>query len=314
VVVGQRVHEQDLTADWLEREGEHVHHLELPMEYSTQDIRPSQLEPCWVLGDKVHDPRTKDGELLAPQRFDRPTVEQLKVNLGAYAFSAQYAQRPSPRAGMVLNPAWFIDRPADFELGACDVVQAWDLNYSASDASDWTVAVTAAVEREGLGRIHILDVFAQHLGEERHEVALSEHIDIWRPLLVGIEKRAYEHQGATRDLVRRIERLIEHKRCYIEPVEADADKISRAQIIVGRAKSGHLSVDRKASWWHALSNEMARFPRSSHDDRVDALAYVVRLAVERLINIRALQLAMSGSVPVRQRGELVGGHRRAWDE
>jgi len=313
VVVGQRVHEEDLTADWLEREGARIHHIELPMEFDPDHTRPSQLEPCAFSG-KPHEIRTASAQLLSPQRFSAERIEQLKIDLGPYAYSSQYDQRPSPRAGLVLNPGWFVDRPSDLDLEACDIVQAWDLNYSEKDSSDWTVAVTVAVDRNPqLPMIHVLDVYAEHLGEQRHDIALAEYIDIWRPLLVGIEKRAYEHQGATRDLVRNIERLTQHKRCHIEGVEADADKIARAMIITGRAKAGHISVDRKAPWWHALSSEMSRFPRSAHDDRVDALAYVVRLAVERLANVRAMLIAMSGPVAVRHSGALVGGNRK-WRE
>jgi hypothetical protein len=147
VVIGQRVHEEDLTSDWLEREGEHIHHVELAMEFQAEQVRASQTEPCEITGEP-HEWRTEPGELLAHQRFPAESIERLKVDLGPYAYAAQFDQRPTPRAGMVLNPAWFIDRPPDLDLDECDIVQAWDLNYSESDDSDWTVAVTAAVERD----------------------------------------------------------------------------------------------------------------------------------------------------------------------
>jgi hypothetical protein len=132
-------------------------------------------------------------------------------------------------------------------------------------------------------------------------------------VLIGIEKRAYERQGATKDLIRGVQRLLvgRHEECSIEAVEADADEVSRSLIIAGRAKAGLISVDRSAPWWHALSSEMSRFPRSSHDDRIDALGYLVRLAVERLTKVRALRLLMSQPVAVRQRAELTGGWRAA---
>jgi len=318
VVVGQRVHEEDLTADWLGREGDHIHHLELPMEFSPDGRRASQLQPCPLSGE-LHDPRTTEGELLAPERFPVERVARLKVDLGPYAFSAQYDQRPSPRAGMVLNPAWLVDRPEEADLDACDIIQAWDLNYSEKDSSDWTVAITAAVERHDSDNlppmIHLLDVYAEHLAEERHDLALAEYIAFWQPMLIGIEKRAYERQGATRDLVRNIERQLRGRweRCHIEPIEVDTDKVSRAMIIVGRAKAGRISVDRRAPWWHALSNEMSRFPRSSHDDRVDALAHLVGLAATRLASVRALLIITSEATAVRHHGALVGGTgNRSW--
>ena len=316
VVVGQRVHEEDLTADWLEREGARIHHIELPMEYDPLHARPSQLEAC-ALDQHLHDRRAEaaaniDPILLSPSRFSKDTVEQLKVDLGPYAYSAQYDQRPSPRAGMLLNPAWFLDRPEHLDLSQMDVICAFDLNYSDKDASDWTVGVTAAVERDGRFPIlHILDVYAAHLAELRHEVELASYLKEWRPMLVGIERRAFEKQGATQDLLRALQARVDWSPCHMEPVEADTDKLSRALIIAGRAKAGLISVDRSAPWWHALSVELSRFPRSAHDDRVDALAYCVRLAVERLQKTRAFLTLLSTPVPFRVVGKTSGGLRHA---
>ena len=44
VVVGQRVHEEDLTADWLARESERIHHIDLQMEHDPQVMVARQLE------------------------------------------------------------------------------------------------------------------------------------------------------------------------------------------------------------------------------------------------------------------------------
>jgi phage terminase large subunit-like protein len=126
---------------------------------------------------------------------------------------------------------------------------------------------------------------------------------------VGIEKRAFEKQGATQDLVRSLQASLDFSPCHIEPVEADSDKLSRAMIIAGRAKAGLITVDRTAPWWHQLSVEMSRFPRSQHDDRVDALAYTVRLAVQRLQKVRAMILLMTQPVPFRVAGQTSGGYR-----
>lgn len=299
VVVGQRVHEEDVTADWLEREGDVIHHIDLPMEFDVETATERQAEPCSLTG-YPHDPRHEDGALLAPERFPAERIERLKIDLGPYAYSAQYQQRPTPRAGMVLNPAWFIDRPADVDLTQCDVIQAWDLNYSEKDASDWTIGITAAVERNPtLPRMHILDVYAKHLAEERHDTELAAYMLVWRPRLVGIERRAFEKQGATRDLVRALQRQLQGKLAVtIDAVEADTDKLSRAMIIPGRAKAGLISVDRRAEWWTALSAEMSKFPKSAHDDRIDALAHLVRLAVERLERVRSLAAAMRNPAPL----------------
>ena len=133
-------------------------------------------------------------------------------------------------------------------------------------------------------------------------------------MLVGIEKRAFEKQGATQELVRALQVGLNFSPCHIEPVEADTDKVSRAMIIAGRAKAGLITVDRNALWWHKLSTELSHFPRSAHDDRVDALAYTVRLAVQRLQKVRAMILLLTQPVNFRVAGGTTGGYRGSRDE
>jgi hypothetical protein len=59
---------------------------------------------------------------------------------------------------------------------------------------------------------------------------------------------------------------------------------------------------------------MSHFPRSAHDDRVDALAYCVRLAVQRLQKVRAMILLLSQPVNFRIAGHTSGGYRPGRDE
>jgi hypothetical protein len=84
-------------------------------------------------------------------------------------------------------------------------------------------------------------------------------------------------------------------------------------IIAGRAKAGLITVDRNAAWWHKLSTEMSHFPRSAHDDRVDALAYTVRLAVQRLLKVRTMILLLSAPVPFKVAGATSGGFNHSRD-
>ena len=175
---------------------------------------------------------------------------------------------------------------------------AFDLNYSDADTSDWTVGLLAAVERTPLlPRIHIIDAFREHLSEMRHVEHIGEWLMLWRPMLVGIEKRAFSHQGATRDLCRQLLGYCEERgfTLDIEPIEADANKLARAMIIPGRAKAGLITVDQRKPFWAILSRQMAQFPRSAHDDDVDALAHLVRLVVERLERLRGLGILLGNS-------------------
>jgi len=302
VMIGQRTHEEDATADWLSREHDDIHHIELRMEY---EVPPKQADSgddiapliCGLNG-KEHDPRKKDGDLLVADRYPRPVLERRKIELGPYAYAAQYQQSPTPRAGMVLDPGWIVQSPEGMDLSQYDLVMVWDLNYSSKDASDWTVGMLAAVQKvSDLPKIYIVGIYRDHLGEVQHDQVIAEQIVLYKPLLVGIERRAYEKQGATQDLVRRVMLRLDHAKVVtsIEPIEADVDKVSRAMIIPGRAKAGLICADKRAAWWTDFSRELSVFPRGSHDDQVDCLAHLVRLVVEKLTVVRSQRTLLGHS-------------------
>src|SRR5205807_1981113 len=88
------------------------------------------------VADDPHKVRQRDGELLWPAMVDQAETNALKTTkLGPYAYAGQYQQRPTPRAGMVLDPAQIGDLP-HLQAATVDILMAWDLNYSSKDASD----------------------------------------------------------------------------------------------------------------------------------------------------------------------------------
>lgn len=106
VLIGQRVHDEDVSAALLKDDLGYVH-LSIPMEYD-----PSRhcATEWW------EDPRTDYGELASPKRFPAHVVGQLKRTLGPYAWSAQYQQSPEPRGGGILKRDWWM--PYELPLGS----------------------------------------------------------------------------------------------------------------------------------------------------------------------------------------------------
>src|SRR6185312_3682217 len=89
VVIQQRGHEEDLSGHILETSGVQFDHLCLPMEY---DGRNKTTSIGW------QDWRTKDGELLWPERFGPEEVARLKSDLKSGA-AGQLQQLPAPESG-----------------------------------------------------------------------------------------------------------------------------------------------------------------------------------------------------------------------
>ena len=52
------------------------------------------------------------------------------------------------------------------------------------------------------------------------------------------------------------------------------DKIARARSIQARMRAHGVIFDKTADWYPAFEEELTRFPRDTHDDQVDAFAYL----------------------------------------
>jgi predicted phage terminase large subunit-like protein len=320
VIVMQRTHERDLSGHVLERGG--YHHLCLPARYEPRIVSaphsavltpPAMLTPPPAPHSRLPrtadiplsygsgargevsdpaphddcpvavDPRTEPGELLWPARFGEVELAQLERDLGPYAAAGQLQQRPVPRMGAIFNAQDVKPLPAGFETrrGQLNVVQFYDLAWSEKETADYTAGVTVGLDPR-TQELFILHVWRQRIGEERLDEALAEQIAQHGPALVGVELGAYR-QAATRDLVRRLNRLLSARRVatVITAVSVSTDKGFRAQLPAGRAQAGFVFGDKRATWWPAFETELLRFPRGAHDDQVDAYAGAVQLAIER---------------------------------
>jgi len=115
VGIMQRLHHRDLAGHIISR-GDFVL-LCLPMRYE-----PNRMATT-VLG--WNDPRTIEGELLAPAQFPEEKIRSLEKSLGAYGVAGQLQQRPQPRGGGLFKPQWFNRRNRTAPREAVRV-RAWD--------------------------------------------------------------------------------------------------------------------------------------------------------------------------------------------
>jgi len=134
IVIMQRLHEGDVAGEILSRDMGYVH-LNLPMEFESDRRCETRIG--------FRDPRTEDGELLNPGRFPRSVVEQLKRDMGEYAWSGQYQQRPVPREGGMFKLQWFAGRIVRTAPAGTVWVRHWDLAAS----KNATAAFTAGAVR-----------------------------------------------------------------------------------------------------------------------------------------------------------------------
>jgi predicted phage terminase large subunit-like protein len=62
--------------------------------------------------------------------------------------------------------------------------------------------------------------------------------------------------------------------CRIEEVTPVANKVQRAQSILGRMAMKKVQLPKSAHWTQGAVDELLKFPQSRHDDFVDTLAWI----------------------------------------
>lgn len=102
VIVGQRLHEDDLSGHVMAKMSEEgAHQYEML-------ILPARYEPKrFVSSIGLADPRRKDGALLWPERFDEKEMVATELDLGPRDAAGQLQQRPSPAGGAIFLREWF---------------------------------------------------------------------------------------------------------------------------------------------------------------------------------------------------------------
>ncbi|ACL61739.1 phage terminase large subunit [Methylobacterium nodulans] len=257
VVIMQRLHEDDISGTILKHNMGYVH-LCLPMEFE------AERRCVTTIGFK--DPRKRDGELLDPIRFPRTTVEQLRNDMGSYAYAGQYQQRPAPREGGLFKRHWFgIVRAAP---AGCEWVRSWDLAASEAKGSSQP-AYTAGLllGRAPDGTFYIADV-----RRDRVSAGKLERMIVNTAREDGEDVRISLPQDPGGAGKFQAQYLIGQLAGFIARATPESgDKETRALPVSAQAEAGNIVLV-VGPWNEAFLDEVSSFPSGSFKDQVDALS------------------------------------------
>ena len=302
VISGQRVHEADVTGDVLARELGYVH-LRLPMEYDKKRIVTS-------LG--WSDPRREVGELMWPARFPREAVEKLKEELGAYGYSAQYQQEPTPAKGAVFEAGWFrwytmphIPIDTDYVVSADLTIEAnkvtiippaFDEMLQSIDAAfKGKPGTGAAKSRPTPGQAKGSDYVVDEVWSRRQAefYLLEEARGQWE-----FPKTLEEIRAVSASFPKASKKLVEDKAngpaiiqslnteiggfIEIDPANLGGDLLARARAASPYVQAGNIYLPhpRIAPWVIEWLTEMVKFPRAPFDDRVASAVQAILILRE----------------------------------
>ncbi len=153
IIIMQRLHEEDVSGAAIANDLGYTH-LNLPMEYD-----PGRHCVTYYPSGRVlfEDPRTKDGELLFPDRFPKKVVDGYKASMGPYAYAGQMQQLPVPRGGGIFQWDWWQlwgnpddpDDPVFKRFPACEyIVASLDTAYTEETENDFSALSIWGVFRE----------------------------------------------------------------------------------------------------------------------------------------------------------------------
>lgn len=211
----------------------------------------------------------KFGEPLWPERFDLDFLNQAK-RLNPKGFSALYQGSPSPDDGDYFKREWLkFYTPSELPRNL-RIYVASDHAVSTDQERDATCLLPVGVDEED--NIWVLpDVWWRRADTE---TVVEGMIDLMRrrtPLMWWAESGHITKSIGPFLRKRMAERQIY---CAIDEVVPTKDKQTRAQSIRARMSMGKVFFPRFATWWGDAQDEILKFPSSSHDDFIDALAHI----------------------------------------
>jgi predicted phage terminase large subunit-like protein len=267
VIVGQRLHEDDLSGHLLAKGG--WTHVCLPLIAEEKTTLPigSRL---WV---------REQGSFLIPEMWNKDVLDSTRASIGEANFSAQYQQNPSAAVGELIRPdqIGLFDELPD---GVRRRTLSWDTAVKAGPNSSYTVCLVIAND----GRRHYVeDVLRARLDPVEMRDAALRLIEAYRPQTILVED-ASSGPGLAKMLDER------HHRCELRST-AGLSKEERLEQRLHMFAERRVLVKRGQPWTTEFVNELLRFPLGRHDDQVDALSQYLTWFAES----RATPLILMGT-------------------
>ncbi|MDQ7836023.1 MAG: phage terminase large subunit [Humidesulfovibrio sp.] len=250
VVVGQRVHENDLSGHLLEQGG--WVHLCLPAEYEGRRYVKTPLG--------FEDPRTKEGELLWPERFTGEALEKIKRKMHEAEYAGQFQQEPTPPGGGIFKWEWF---QSYTELPRFErIVDFWDTAQSVKDGAAYSVRERWGEAQNGYYLLHVL--------RERMDYPTLKQRIVDDYDAGGVDEVVVEDKSSGTSVIQDLQK--DTKVPVIPYVLGKDGKETRARAQASTVKGGNVWVPESAPWLPAFKNEVIMFPNGKFKDQVDVMA------------------------------------------
>ena len=256
VIITHRVHEDDLIGRLTENDDHDWKVITFPA-IATDPV-------TYQIGDDEFHERQVN-EVIDPTREDLNDLRRIERDSGSLVFMPIYQQQPTPREGNIIKRSWlkYCETVPTNSLGGA-IIQSWDTASEAGELNDYSVCVTAKVNR---GRLILLNTFRRKmdfptLHREAHRLAVEYDANF-----VLIEKAA-SGSALRQQLRAKLE-------ASVRAVIPRGDKIMRLVSVSYLIENGKVFIPKDAIWRGDFEKELLTFPNGKHDDQVDALSQLL---------------------------------------
>lgn len=308
VVIGQRVHEEDISGHLLAT-GQFTH-VCIPMEYEhvrhvngwsgdkIVSLTGDYAESCAPEDVFWQDPRTEEGELLCEGRYGPDEIEEQKKK--PFVWAGQFQQRPAPKGGAIIKQdywqLWKGDKFPSFSY----ILASVDTAYTSKQENDPSAITIWGVFRDENGNPGVMLMYGWQGHLEFHDLC-QRILDV----CTADSRRVFDPQnldaeGKPRPLIRfPVDRIIIEKKASGESVAQEIrrfvgltgkvgvelidynrgwrtpDKVARVHSIVHLFTDGVVWAPSRA-YADMVIAQCAIFPKGKHDDLVDTVSMGLR--------------------------------------
>lgn len=255
IVIGTRWHDSDLYG-WILDPGN-----------NTKASYETMIKQAYT-GDII---TGQDFEALWPGKFSLEELHRRLREEGWAHFSSQYLNNPVPEEDAVFKRSWF----QYFESGdlAGKIFNRFlliDPAISLSKEADYTALVV--VGQDQFGYIYLLDIVRKKLSPNDIINEIFHLRDRWNLSDIAIEQVAFQKTLAYS--MREDERFKKRPFHITELKPGDRSKDQRIKGLQPLYENGKILHNKLLANNIYLEDELVRFPRSTHDDIIDALSYL----------------------------------------
>jgi predicted phage terminase large subunit-like protein len=270
VLVQQRLHDDDLTANVLKRDKKgRVRHICLPAtidEKSKTRVYPREYLSFYTWLNSVG--------YLDPIRLDSETLEDLKDALGTFGYTSQYDQNPTSEEGGIIKRHWLkIINPNSVVRDKANEPMHFFLDTAYTDKTAGDASAIIAAFKRG-NEVYIV----------RSESKRLEFPDLCRYLIDFTREYGYDYnsmiyvepKASGKSLVQQIKATTNLN--IVEGESPKDDKLSRLNAVSPKCESGRVFII-EGGWNEDFLTQLCSAGEESwpeHDDEIDAFSMCVK--------------------------------------